>query len=50
MQLQYSIAQAPCVFNQCIWYVKDEDTYIIGMECLTCRFFAKHNNRVYKND
>jgi len=41
----FRIQYAPCLRKKCRNYTKDDEkTYIIGISCLSCRFFAKQNN------
>jgi len=43
------INYAPCVYSGCLdWrqhLVMGEKGWIIGVNCITCRFFAKRDNR-----
>lgn len=45
MQFNTHVKEAPCTFYKCIWNTPDEGGYIITINCLTCKFFCRVDNR-----
>jgi len=45
----FRVKVAPCIYDKCEGYTKDEGEFIIGIDCITCRYFGLRDNRRERN-